>query len=75
MATYSTLNDAIHREIITPLGEWADHFNIDAIAERFIYWHHDVNTDGTINLNRSGFRVRTDTDFWQLAQDHALARG
>lgn len=37
MATYATLNDAIHREIITPLGEWAHHFNIDAIAERFIY--------------------------------------
>lgn len=33
MATYATLNDAIHYEIITPLGEWAHHFNINAIAE------------------------------------------
>lgn len=48
MATYATLNDAIHYEIITPLGEWAHRFNINAIAERLIYWYHDINADGTI---------------------------
>ena len=72
MATYATLNDAIHREIITPLGEWAHHFNINAIAERLIYWHHDINADGNINLNRSGFRVRTNVDFWKLVEANAL---
>lgn len=71
MATYATLNDAIHYEIITPLGEWAHRFNIKAIAERLIYWHHDINADGNINLNRSGFRVRTNVDFWKLVEANA----
>ena len=64
--------DAIHYEIITPLGEWVHRFNIKAIAERLIYWHHDINADGNINLNRSGFRVRTNVDFWKLVEANAL---
>ena len=32
MATYATLNDAIHYEIITPLGEWAHRFNIKGLT-------------------------------------------
>lgn len=72
MATYATLNDAIRYEIITPLGEWAHHFNINAIAERLIYWHHDINAHGTINLNRSGFRVCSNVDFWKLVQANPL---
>lgn len=36
MRTYSTKNDAIQHEIIDPLGEYADEYDIDAIANEII---------------------------------------
>lgn len=34
--TYSTINEAIYREIIVPLWEYVDEFDIDAIADDLI---------------------------------------
>lgn len=36
MRTYSTKTDAIQREIIEPLGEYAGGYDIDAIADKII---------------------------------------
>lgn len=36
MNTYSTRDEAIQNEIITPLGQYANEHNIDAIADEII---------------------------------------
>ena len=36
MRTYTTRDEAIHREIIEPLGEHAEDFDIDGIADEII---------------------------------------
>lgn len=36
MRTYITKTEAIQREIVEPLGEYADDYDIDAIADEII---------------------------------------
>lgn len=36
MTTYTTRTEAIDREIIEPLGQWADEHDIDAIADQVL---------------------------------------
>ena len=54
--TYSRRNEAVQREIIEPLGEWAEEHNIDAIADQLII------CDGS-GLNPK-CSLDQDADFW-----------
>ncbi|QRP98933.1 hypothetical protein I6J72_05385 [Corynebacterium sp. FDAARGOS 1242] len=72
MTLYSRRDEAIHREIIEPLGEEATNFDIEAIADEMITWHDEFNNKGEIEANRSGFRIKEDIDFWTLVERHAL---
>lgn len=60
MTTYTTRNEAVQREIIEPLGEWAEEHNIDAIADQLIQATDD------------GFTIDQDADFWAIVEKHAL---
>ena len=53
---YSRRDDAITREIIEPLGEWAEEHDIGAIAD------HLIICDGT-GLNPE-YSLNPDADFW-----------
>ena len=59
MTTYTTRNETIAREIIAPLGEYADQHDIDAIADELI------KTEG------EGFYLDEDADFWATVVKHA----
>ncbi|MDK6814520.1 hypothetical protein QP363_11020 [Corynebacterium sp. UMB6689] len=72
MTIYSRLDEAILREIIEPLGEYANEFDIDAIADEMIDWHDEYNAKGEININRSGFHIKEDADLWEIIERHAL---
>lgn len=72
MTLYSRRDEAIHREIIEPLGEEATNFDIEAIADEMITWHDEYNAKGEININRSGFRIKEDADLWEIIERHAL---
>lgn len=66
MTTYSTRNEAIQREIIEPLGEYADQHDIDAIADETI---GSRRPEGRANVE---FFCTVDTDeFWEIVQRHA----
>lgn len=62
--TYSTVNEAVHYEIITPLNEYADEFDIDAIAD-------DLIIHGGTPVNPK-FYIDPDKDFWAVVEKHAL---
>lgn len=60
MTTYTTRNEAIQREIIEPLGEWAEEHNIDAIA------------DTLIKAEDEGFTIDQDADYWAVVAANTL---
>lgn len=61
MATYETRNEAVQREIIEPLGEWANEHNIDAIADQLIKAEDD------------GFTIDPDSNyFWAVVAANTL---
>lgn len=61
---YETRTEAIQREIIEPLGAYADRHDIDGIADQVI------TTDGEGIAKR--FIIRDDVDFWEIVAAHAL---
>lgn len=60
MTTYTTRNEAVQREIIEPLGEWAEEHNIDAIA------------DTLIKAEDEGFTIDQDADYWAVVAANTL---
>lgn len=64
MTTYTTRNEAIDRDIIEPLGEYASEHDIDAIAGAVL----------TTTGEGIGYRytLREDVDFWDVVAQHAL---
>ena len=64
MNTYTSRNGAINAEIIEPLGEFVDDYDIDAIADEAL------ETIGECGEYR--YQVREDVDFWDIVEAHAL---
>lgn len=64
MNTYTTRNEAIEAEIITPLGEFADEYDIDAIADEVL-----TTTGEGVDYR---YTVDEDADFWAIVEKHAL---
>lgn len=60
MTTYESRTDAIRREIIEPLGEYAQEHDVDAIADEIII------------AGDNGFAIDQDADFWAIVANHAL---
>ena len=60
MTTYESRTDAITREIIEPLGEYAQEHDVNAIADQLIKATDD------------GFTIDQDADFWAIVANHAL---
>ena len=75
--TYTTKTEAIEREIIEPLGDYANEYMINAIADEVLEWvdGRGANPDhpNAIWLPAQGFRLAVDTDeFWEVVQRHAV---
>lgn len=64
MTTYARRDDAITREIIEPLGEYAAEHDIDAIADTLI-----LCDDNGLNAE---YYLDEDADFWGIVAAHAL---
>lgn len=60
MTTYTTKNEAIQREIIEPLGEYANEHDVDTIADELII------------AGDNGFHLNQDADFWGVVANNAL---
>ncbi|MGC3907790.1 hypothetical protein ACPV6D_05365 [Corynebacterium propinquum] len=64
MTTYTTHDEAVQREIIEPLGEFADEYDIDAIADEVI-----VEVGEGVDY---GFTIDEGADFWAIVEKYAL---
>ena len=64
MNAYTDRNEAIHHEIITALGDYADEHDIDAIADQVL----------TTTGEGKDFRIILDegVDFWAVVEANAL---
>lgn len=64
MTTYTDRNEAIHHEIITALGDYADEHDIDAIADQVL----------TTTGEGKDFRIipNENVDFWEVVEANAL---
>lgn len=82
MKLYTTRNDAIAREIVSPIEDGGeienayDQFDIDAIADEVLEYVDGYDSEqNAYFLNRQGFRLREDIeadDFWDSAMRHAM---
>ena len=75
MTRYTTLDDAISREIIPALGDYAHLYDIDAIAAEAFQYRADVDSHGRVLLNTAGFElVATGIEFWETVARHEIDR-
>ena len=81
MTVYSTPQEAIDRVIIPSLGEWAEGFDIQAIADEIIVEHvaarevwdsYKRAPVEMIDTGASGYKIRDDIDFWEVVAKHDL---
>lgn len=63
MNTYTTRDEAVTREIIEPLGEYANEHNIEEIAEQVII----TTGEGT----KLRYTLNEDVDFWEVVESNA----
>ena len=75
MTRYTTIADAISREIIPALGVYAHLYDIDAIAAEAFQYRADVDSHGRVLLNTVGFEiVATGLEFWEIVARHEIDR-
>lgn len=68
--TYTTKRDAIEREILPALGEYADDYDIDKLADKVLAWVDVIDTAGNVRLDLSGFQLAVEAgEFWTAAQE------
>ncbi len=64
MTIYTTIDDYIAQVVRPSLGEYADDYDVRAIAQEMTEWQdHD-------NATFNGFVEREDVDFWDIAVKH-----
>lgn len=63
MNTYATRDEAVQREIIEPLGEYANEHNIEGIEEQVI-----ITTGEGTELR---YKLNEDVDFWEVVAANA----
>ncbi len=63
MNTYATRDEAVQREIIEPLGEYANEHNIEGIEEQVI-----ITTGEGTELR---YKLNEDVDFWEIVAANA----
>ena len=63
MNTYTTRDEAVQREIIEPLGGYANEHDTDAIAEEVI-----ITTGEGTELR---YTLNEDVDFWEVVAANA----
>lgn len=62
---YTSYNEAVQREVIEPLGEFAEDHDIEAIAEEVI------GTEGT-GTDYIFVPIVSESEFWKIVERHAV---
>ncbi|QCV95734.1 hypothetical protein [Acidipropionibacterium acidipropionici] len=71
---FETLAEA-RQYVVTALGDFGDDFDVEAITSAVFDFDTATDADGTVNLNRQGFRLAVTTEeFWQIVRDNEGAQ-
>lgn len=73
MKIYTTLDEYISQVVRPSLGEYVGDYDVRAIAEETTEWHDEIDENGNIWLNKSGFVEREDVDdvdYWDIVAKH-----
>ena len=69
--TYTTKSDYINQQVLPALPTEM-HYLAGEIANHMLIWHEEIDENGNVWVDKSGFIVDPDVDFWtsvEIAED------
>ena len=72
MTAYATLAEAIEREILPVLGEYAEDFDARAIADDVLEYVTPEDDQGRLRVDRAGVVLKAGSRFWEVVFSHEL---
>lgn len=68
---YTTKRDYINQQVLPALPPEM-HYLAGEVADHMLIWREEIDEDGNVRVDKSGFTVDTDADFWtsvEIAED------
>lgn len=68
---YATKTDYINQQVLPALPPEM-HYLAGEVANHMLIWHDEVDENGNVRVDKSGFTVDQDADFWtsvEIAED------
>lgn len=74
MQRYGSIGDVIALAVIPALGEYADSYDVEAIAHEAFSYKVDEDWQGNRLLGTAGFeQICSADEFWSIAAKHEVA--
>lgn len=70
MTTLYTKISDVKAYVADALSSSEGFYNYDGIAEEISEWNEEYDAGGHLLLNRRGFKIREDIDFWEVVSRH-----
>ena len=72
MRRFTTISDVIQQEIAPALGEYADEYDLEAIAHEAYEYRVDTDERGRGLANTAGFEcvVEDHDELWEIVEKH-----
>lgn len=70
MTTLYTKISDVKAYVADALSSSEGFYNYDGIAEEISEWNEEYDAAGHLLLNRRGFKIREDIDFWEVVSRH-----
>ena len=70
MTTLYTRISDVKAYVADALSSSEGFYDYDGIAEEISEWNEEYDADGHLLLNRRGFKIREDIDFWEVVSRH-----
>jgi hypothetical protein len=69
---YATIQDAVEQYVGPSLGDFAEDYDMDAIAREAFQCVVDTDENGAEHLTTAGFQLRVVTDdaYWDIVERH-----
>ena len=68
---YATKTDYINQQVLPALPPEM-HYLAGEVADHMLIWREEIDEDGNVRVDKSGFTVDTDAGFWtsvEIAED------
>lgn len=60
---YTTKSDYINQQVLPALPPEM-HYLASEVANHMLIWHEEIDEDGNVRVDKSGFTVDPGADFW-----------